>query len=97
MLNIDPARVGARQVAQKLLVGGRRLIRVFSEEDEEPFGPGAQPCDRELFCILLCLFREDDAPSIHQPGSSEHSSIGVSRPSRIDSRIPGKDSRYTVS
>lgn len=42
------------------------------------------------------FFRIDDLPT-HTSNSVLHSEIGVSKPSRIDSLIPGMESKYMVS
>ena len=56
------------------------------------------PRNRQISGILqTSLFHKSDNPPAHQPGFSEQFSIGASITSLIDSRIPGIDSRYSVS
>ena len=52
-----------------------------------------QPRRREPFRVLLRLPCVNKIPIVHQPGSFSHSSIGVSSPTRMDSRMPGADRR----
>ncbi len=64
----------------------------FHSESLTIFSFGPQPGSSQLLGVLLRLFCEDQLP-VHQVNSVEHSSIGVFIPSRIDSRMPGIESR----
>lgn len=96
MLDVDSPRIGPGKVADELLKRRRPLKWVLSQDGQEFLCLRFQAARSQLFRVLLCLTRKDQTPT-HQPGSLAHSSTGVSIPSRIDSRIPGMDSRYSVS
>lgn len=51
-----------------------------------------QPCRCDFLSVFTCLLGENEPPA-HPPGSSEHSATGVAMPSRMDSRIPGIETR----
>lgn len=67
----------------------RNISRIFS-------ALGFSRGGGKFFGVLLRLFGENHPPN-HQSKSSVQSSIGVSKPSRMDSRIPGMLSRKRVS
>lgn len=92
MLDVDATGIGAGQVTNELLEGRRVAERVLAEYVEQRLGLRPQACGRELLGIALCLFGEEQAPD-HQPGLSSSCSTGVAIPSRIDSRMPGIESR----
>ncbi len=96
MLDIDPAGVGPGKVANKLFKWGRSLKRISSEDLEQQFRFGAEPRRGQLLSILLRLPCEDKPPGYHFR-VVRHFLRGVLRPFRIDSRIPGIESRYRVS
>src|SRR4051812_24524099 len=97
MLDIDPAGTGAGQVADELFVPGTSAERILPEDLQKLLGPASQVGRGELFSVFLRLFREAQPPPAYQSISSAPSSTGVSIPSRIDSLMPGIESRYIVS
>jgi hypothetical protein len=110
VLDSDPAGIGAFQVAAQLLEKGRLLERVFFEYLKQRFGLGAESGMRELFGVFLGLFGVEELPAClsgrqacltgrqaHQPGVLELFRNGVLSPLRMDSRMPGIETRYRVS
>ena len=96
VLDVDPARIGAGQVTNQFLKGRRSLIRILSQSGEQEFRLGLETGSRQLFRILLGLPCKDNPPT-HQRSSGAQASTGVDRPLRIDSRIPGIESKWSVS
>src|SRR5664280_1872395 len=96
VLDVEAPREGPADVADQRLERRRRPERVCLEEGEELLSPWSQACCSELARVLARLLRVEQAPA-HQPGSSSSSSDGVAMPSRMDSRIPGIETRYSVS
>ena len=92
MLDADSPGVRPGEIANELLETGRRPARVAPDDREEFFGLGSQTRASKLLGILLRLPCEDNLP-VHASRRSKHSSTGVASPSRIDSRIPGTDSK----
>src|SRR5690554_2336120 len=92
MLDIDTARIGPGEVTDKLLERGWLAVGVFSQEVQQFLGLRLEAAGSQFPGVFLCLPGEDQPPC-HQSSSSSHSSTGVSMPSRIDSRIPGTESR----
>src|SRR4051794_3696407 len=92
LLNVNPSRVGTREVTHELFEWRWFLERVCFENVEECFGFRAKSRGSEFLSVLLCLLCENDGP-VHQPGSSSQLGRGVSMPSRIDSLIPGIERR----
>lgn len=96
VLDVDPARIGSRQVANQFLKGRRSLLRILCQSGKQEFRLRLETGSRQLFRILLRLPRKDDPPT-HQRSSGAQASTGVVRPFRIDSRIPGIESKWSVS
>ena len=96
VLDIDPSRISTAQIAYQLLKRRRRLQRIFSQQIEEFLYPGTQTRSGDFPGILLRLASVDQFPT-HQSSSPAHSSTGVFIPSMMDSRIPGMESRWSVS
>ena len=96
VLDVDPARIGTCQVTNQLLEGRRSLIGVLCQSGKQEFRLALETGGRQLFRILLGLPRKDDLPT-HQRSSGAQASTGVARPLRIDSRIPGIESKWSVS
>ncbi len=92
MLYVDSSRIGSSEISNKFLEWWWILERRGLQQFEQLLRFGFQAYSSQLPRILLRLFREDDLPA-HQLSLSEHSSTDVLNPSRIDSRIPGMDSR----
>ena len=97
MLDVDPSRVCALKVAHKLFVEGWSLVRIRAQDAEEGFGFWPKTTLRESPRVLLCLLREDELVVAHQPGSGAHSFRGVFMPLRMESFMPGMETRYNVS
>ena len=96
MLDVDPSGVGACQIADKFFVRRVRLIRVCTQKLDQLLCFGFQSRRCQILGIFLGLPDEDNLPT-YQSGSLQHSSTGVAKPSRIDSLMPGIDSKYSVS
>ena len=92
MLNVDPAGAGAGEVADKLLVGRRRLAGVLCEKIEETLRLRFQARSGELFCVTPRLVGIDKRPP-HQSSPFLHFFTGVFNPLIIEERIPGIDNR----
>ena len=100
MLNVDPARTGAREIANEFLETRRRLSRILPQNLEKLLGLLLEPAAREFAGVSLRLTRKDQAPGTRaalQPGFAKVLERGVASPWRIDSRMPGIESRYSVS
>lgn len=96
VLDVDSSREGAREVAHELFESGwlRQVLR--PKDFEEHFGFFAQTPGRELPRVFLRLPRKDDLTGpgfAYQPGRFDVLESGVRNPFRIDSRIPGIESR----
>ncbi len=96
VLNIHPAGIGAFEIANKLLKWRWHLIRISAEDFENRYSLGFEVGRSELLGILLSLLCIADFPG-HQRSSDAHFPTGVAMPFRMDSRIPGIDSRNRVS
>ena len=92
VLDVDPARVGAGKIADELFKRRRVLKGVSCDEVEQPFRLGAEAGCRELLGVFLGLSCEDKRPGYHL-SLVRHFLTGVFSPFRIDSRIPGTDSK----
>jgi len=92
MLNVDPSGVRTAQIAHQLLERRRSLIRVLFEYAEEGLGLGLQAGSSQMLGVLLGGLRVDEPPG-HQSSSLSSSSAGVAMPSRMDSRMPGIETR----
>ena len=93
ILQIDATRAGSGEVTDEPFKGRRGLKWIGGEDAEQVFSLRLQTCRCQFLCISLSLAGEDDPPAAYQPNSSTQRSRSVSRPSRIDSRIPGIDNR----
>ena len=97
MLNADASRVGAGKIARPACSyrggfwNGSRSMPLSSAA-----ASSLKTGRRELLCILLGLPGVDQ-PLGHQSSAVEPHSTGSSMPSLIDSRMPGTDSRNSVS
>src|SRR5450759_1641811 len=92
VLDVDAPGKGALQVADELLVRRRRLERVLLEHLEERLGFRLQTGGSKLLRVLARLPGVEQTPA-HQSSSSSSSSTDVAMPSRIDSRMPGSETR----
>ena len=69
---------------------------IVAQNRQQRLGFFFQTCCREFLRILLGVFGVNEFPT-HQGKSLAHLQAGNCKPSTIDSRIPGTDSRYMVS
>lgn len=92
MLDVDAPRVRARQVADQLFERRRILEWILLEDFERRLGFGSEPGCRQLLRVFLRLLREDELPA-YQASFFDSLRTGVLSPARMDSRIPGIDSR----
>ena len=93
VLNIDPAGVGALKIADELFKRRWGLERIGGQNFQNRFCLRSQAGLSDPLGVLPRLRRKNEPPRPHQPGSFLHFSTGVFRPRRIDSRIPGMESR----
>ena len=92
VLNVDPTGVRTGEVADEFFIRGRGLVGILTKHGKQGFGFETQPRRGELLGIFLGLACEDDPPGYHA-NFSRHRETGVFRPRRIDSRMPGIDTR----
>ena len=92
MVDIDTSRKRAGQFTVQLLERSRILERVITQDAQQALGLRPESGRGKLTGVLPCFFREYDLTSL-QPGSPEQDSMEVFRLSRMDSLIPGTDSR----
>src|SRR5665647_1328631 len=92
MLDVDPPREGTAQVADELLERRRGLELVLLQDVEERLGLRLQTGGGELPCVFARLLRVEQPPA-HQSSSPSSSSAGAAMPSRMDSRMPGIETR----
>ncbi len=96
-MDVDSARVRTRQITGQFLERWRGTKWIFLKDIEKHLSLRLQTRSFELLRILYCLRGEYQAPGFHQSSESRQSRTGVFIPSRIDARIPGMESRYSVS
>ena len=92
MLNVDAARISPHEIPNQLFVRRRILKRIFRDDVEQTFGLGPEIRGRYFFCVFLRLPGVNDNPT-HQPGFFEDLESGSAMPLRIDSRMPGIETR----
>lgn len=92
VLNIDAPGVSARQVTDELFMGRGSLKRVTFEDFQQRLGLRPQAGGGEFLSVLLGLSGEDDLPRYHAR-VWRHRLTGVFNPCRMDSRMPGTESR----
>lgn len=92
VLDVDAPRTCSLQIAHQPFKTGWGLKGILSEDFQQLFNPAPQPHGPDLPGIPLSLSSEDNCPT-HHFSSVAQSDTGVAMPSRIDSRIPGTDSR----
>src|SRR5690606_11394652 len=96
MLDIDSARIGAREITDQLLVWRRLLQRVSLQYSDQCLHFGFETGRSNLFCILERCICVDDLPSYHS-SSLVLVSRGSAIPFLMESRMPGMEARYRVS
>jgi len=92
MLDVDPVGTGSLQVPHQLFKGGRIAKRIVGEKIEKNLRLRLQMGRSDLTRVLLRLFGKDNHP-VHQPGSVEVLSSGSAIPLRMESRMPGMETR----
>ena len=92
VLDVDPAGIRSGEIAYKLLERWRRLEWICLHHLKQFFCFPLQSGIRKFAGVFLRLLGEDDFPA-HQSSWSEHALMGTFSPSRMDSRIPGIDSK----
>lgn len=96
VLNVDMARIGAREITNQFFVRGRILVGIAFDDLEQFLRLFLRPGCCELLSVFLGLLGIDELPS-HQSNSFEQESRGSSMPAMMDSRMPGMESRNSVS
>lgn len=96
VLDIDAARKCPGQIAHEFFVWRRILKRILREDVEKPLRLRPEIGRRDFPRVLLRLLREDDRP-VHQPGLLDALLSGSAIPLRMESRIPGIETRCSVS
>lgn len=92
VLNVNPPRIGPGQIPNKFLEGGRVLERIGFQYFQQALRLRLQTRRRKLFSVFLGLFGVKKAPA-HQLSFLESLLTGVLSPARMDSRIPGIETR----
>lgn len=98
MLDIDSPEERTLQNTHQCFKGRRLLQGILCQQFQERLRllPQGGCGGGQLLGILLRLLGEQNGPA-HQPGSGDNSETSVAIPSRIDSRMPGMDTRCNVS
>lgn len=96
VLNVDTAGIAPFKIAHESLEWRWTLKWIILDDPQQLLRLGFQTAGGKLLRVFSRLLRVDEPPT-HQSSSSEHSLTGSSMPSRIDSRMPGIESRYSVS
>ena len=84
------------QVTNEPLEGGWGRVGVLLQDLEQGLRLGPKARGRQLLGVLLGRLGAEEAPG-HQSSLSSSSSTGVAMPSRMDSRMPGIETRCSVS
>jgi hypothetical protein len=92
MLYIDAASIGPGKITHEFFNRRGSVERVFPDDFQQLGGLAFETGRGQLLGVLLGLFGIDNLP-YHQSSSRAHSSTGVCKPSRMDSRMPGMDRR----
>lgn len=96
VLNIDPAGIGPGKIADEFLKRRRGPKGVAFDDLEQQFRFGPKAGSGQLFGVFLRLSGKDKRPGYHL-SLVRHFLMGVFSPFRIDARMPGIDSRWSVS
>ena len=92
VLDVDAAGIRAGKVADELFVRGRSLEGILTKDGQQDFSFGTPPRRGEFLGVFLGLACEDDLPRYHA-NFSRHRDTGVFSPRRMDSRMPGIETR----
>jgi len=93
MVDVDPAREGAGEIAEEFLKGRGRLEVIVAQDLQQGLGFGLESGAAQFLRVLDGLWGEHDPPRAHQSSDSRHSLTGVANPLRIEARIPGIERR----
>ena len=96
VLEVDAARVSSFKIADEFLAGRGSLKGILGEEVEQVLDLRPEIGGGDLLRVLLRMLGEVERPA-HQTGLSEVFSKGWASPSLMDSRMPGMETRYSVS
>ncbi len=96
VLDVAATRIGAGKISHQFFVRRRTLKRIFRDDVEKSLRLRLKVCRCDLAGILLCLPGINDRPA-HQPGLVEALLRGSAMPLRMEARIPGIDSKKSVS
>ena len=73
VLQVDPAGVRTRKIADELFVRGRVLKGILAQNREQRFCLGTEPRGREFSSVPLRLPGENNTPGgAYHPGASSH-------------------------
>ena len=96
VLDVDAARIGPGQIAHQLFIGRWVLEWVVGQHVQKRLRVRPEPGSRELLGVLQRMPGENNCPR-HQATAVALSLRGSAMPCWIDSRMPGTDSRNSVS
>ena len=96
VLDIDPPGVRAGQIAHQFFKRRRVAERVLREDLQELDRLRLEATGGQLLGVFLGLFGVDQLPDYHGR-RVPHRPTGVSMPARMESLMPGIDSRNNVS
>ncbi len=91
-MNVDPTRIRPAQITDQLLERRRILKRIVLQYLKQPLGLWTEISRSNLLGVLLRLLRKIKFPN-HQLRVFEDLLSGSFNPLRIDSRMPGMDTR----
>jgi hypothetical protein len=92
VLNVDSARICADQITNKFFKGRRIPKRISFQNLEQLLDLGTKIGRRDFLGVLLRLFRKKELPR-HQFSDFEDLLSGSFNPLRIESRMPGMETR----
>jgi len=96
VLNVDAARVSAREVTNQFLIGWRILQWIGRENRKQFLRFWLQCAGSKFFSIFKRLLGKNNVPTYHFSAFALFAN-GSAMPALMDSRIPGTASRYKVS
>ena len=92
MLDIDSSGICPREVSYQFLERRRILKWILLQNLQQCLRFEPKPRRGELLCVFLRLLGIDQPPG-YQASFLESFLMGVCRPFRMDSRIPGMETR----
>ena len=96
VLDVNSTRIRPCQISDQLLVRRGGLKRVLCDDGKQFLGFLFESSGREFLRVLERVLCEDDFPT-HHLSALALLAKGSAMPTLMDSRIPGTDSRYSVS